>query len=270
MELKKLDGELLDRAINDRFDCVVENNRGKSTRRIYGSTHVSAYRGFYEDESNPTVVEFTGGIVSDSDSCRYIVDNTLDVMKIFSKNLKMLEVNSLEDLCNVITKTIYEYFGSEKVEGDLSIRVALSNEKKLSAFKNSKNAWCQERSIVVHQIFKMLGIESELVVSSIWLDGKMNKYGKPKMEAHAYNLIRFNGKTFLFDATLIDFSIDKEFNNSLICELPFEAFDQLINVPERKFRSFDGRDRVVVYNPLNRVTQCVDVGYFEDEDLPVM
>lgn len=269
-DLKILDGDLLKKTIEARFNEVVSLNRGKSTRRIFGSTHVSVYRGFYEDEIYPTIIEFAGGIDSESDSCRYFVDNTQDIMVVLSKQLKMVETNSLEDLCNAITQTIYEYFGSEKVEGDLLDRVVLSSEKKLSAFKNSKNAWCQERAVVAHQIFKMLGIESELVVSSIWLDGKMNKYNKPKLESHAYNLIRFNGKTFLFDATLIDFSINKTVNNSLICELPFDAFDQLINVPERQFRAIDGRNRVVVYNPSNSVTSCVDVGCCEKDDLPEM
>ena len=119
---------------------------------------------------------------------------------------------------------------------------------------------------MAHQIFTMLGLESELVISPIWLDERLRKDNSIKTEMHAFNMIRYNGKTFLFDSTLIDYSKPIEEQNSIVEILSDSAFDTLIGISKRSFSSRAGNFRTCVYNPKS-MQPCVFGETQQDSEL---
>lgn len=242
--------EELKNAIKSKYQKLEAMPVQPNERHIRPSISPVVYRNYIN--STGSDVQITGGMVDDIQY--YYVDNTCDIFEDFAKKVQRLKPNSIEDLFRYISSTIFEYIGGVEVEGSLDDRLGHIKEgenSKLSSFKDSKNAWCMERSVMAHQIFSMLGIESELVISPIWLDEKKRKDGTMRTEQHAFNLIRHNGKTYLFDATLIDFSKSVEEQTSIVEVLPSDVFDTLQGIPKRKFRGKAGNERSCVYNPKN-------------------
>ena len=203
--------------------------------------------------SKKSNVEITGGF-DDGEILSYRVDNTKEVFENFAAKVRENKPNSDGDFFWCVTQTIFDYIGGAEVVGGLEDRLGHLGEGKengLSSFKGSHHAWCMERSIMAHQIFKMLGLDAELVVSPIHLDGKIRKDGKIKTEQHAFNVVKVNGKTYLYDATLLDYEKPFEQQNCIVEILPETSYDDLRNINERKFKSKTGAIRTCRYNPKN-------------------
>lgn len=231
--------------VDERFNELQKNCN--SQRVCFPLSYGGVFRDFYEKEKNSPMIEFSGGI--DGEVCGYQVDNTKELVFRFIEKYKSSKCENIYDLCKIITSVIYDYIGGPNVVGTYQDRVDIANGERLSAFKNSQNAWCQERAVMAHQLFKMIGLDSELAMSQIWLDETITKKGNPKFEPHAYNLIKYDGVVYLFDATLVDYSKDENEHTSIVCELPLSAYDDLKNIPVRRFKSKDFRLRSCVYNP---------------------
>jgi len=244
-----LNEEELQKIINERFLELEFKVVKPNEKHIRPAISPVIYRNYIN--STQSDVQITGGF---DDVLFYYVDNTREIFENFINKLKQEQPNSLEDIFKSVSQTIFEYIGDIGVSGDLSNRLSHfqdDDKSKLSSFKGTRNAWCMERSVMAHQIFTMLGLESELVISPIWLDEKLRKDNSIKTEMHAFNMIRYNGRTFLFDSTLIDYSKPIEEQNSIVEILPETAFDTLNGISKRCFSSREGNIRSCVYNPKN-------------------
>ena len=243
--------EDLNKAIESKYQKLEAIEVSPKHKYIRPSIYPLVFRNYLNSSKNE--IQISGGIY-DCGIYSYCVDNTCDIFKEFAQNVQKNKLDSINDVLKAVSQTIFEYVGGLEVQGNLSDRLShLQNDEvgRLSSFKGSKNAWCMERAVMAHQIFSMLGMESELVISPIWLDEKKRKDGSMRTEQHAFNLIRHNGKTYLFDATLIDFSKSFEEQTSIVEVLPSETFDSLQNIPKRTLKGKDGRERSCVYNPQN-------------------
>ena len=242
--------EELKNAIESKYQKLEAKPVQPNERHIRPSISPVVYRNYIN--STGSDVQITGGMVDDIQY--YYVDNTCEVFENFANKVQQSKTNSIEELLKYVSSTIFEYIGGIEVDGNINDRLSHLQEgenSKLSSFKGSKNAWCMERAVMAHQIFSMLGIESELVISPIWLDEKKKKDGTMKTEQHAFNLIRHKGKTYLFDSTLIDFSKSFDEQTSIVEVLPSDVFDTLEDIPTRIFKGKNGQERKCVYNPKN-------------------
>ncbi len=191
----------------------------------------------------------------------YFFDATKDLILSLAEKLKQSGFDGdAETLCKIVSSVVFEYFGGREIVGTLEDRLshikdadylAEDENNKISAFKGSGNAWCMERATSAHQIFKFLGIDSEVVVSSILSDGNF--------EIHAFNMIKSDAGTILFDATMIDYSIKSEDYSSIVQMLPESSFDTLEGIEPRTLVSKTGGSRVCVINPNNLPARVVGI-----------
>ena len=210
--------------------------------RILSSPAV--YR-FALNDNESTIVVTSGP----DENYEYKFDDSEVFAKMLVDNIKELDVHDVEGLCVSVIKVVFDYFGSRIPKGTEQERLELieneminnpiiekSGEEevpyaRLSAFKNSKNAWCAERAAVIHQLFKILGVESQIVCSKI----ETIHNGESREEGHDFNMVRINGKTLVIDATLMNFVGEKDSDGKFISGdfepfievLPFESFDTL-------------------------------------------
>ena len=101
---------------------------------------------------------------------------------------------NVEQLMNAVSISCDSYFGSNyDYNGRMKILGAY-DICELGMFKGKNVAECVERATFCHSMFKMLGIDATLKYSEILYNGKNS--------IHAYNLLRVDGKTFIFDTSM--------------------------------------------------------------------
>lgn len=198
----------------------------------------------------------------------YYFDISEEIFNSLIDEIRKSDDNNIPNLCDSVSKVVFDYLGGREVKGTLKDRLshikdedALETGEKnyISSFKETGNAWCTERATIVHQLFKMLGVESEIIISPISVDGKN--------EHHAFNMIRGDKNTILIDATMIDYSKLEENYDSIVDVLPYDSFDTLKDVPERKFKGKNNEDRTCIINPKGTPLHIVNVGYYAEHGL---
>lgn len=248
--------------IEKRIDYLNKNETELSSNGIgyaikaYANEPV-AYRFFLHKDANEIMA-----VSSFASMYGYYFDITQEVAQMLLSEIKASDVSDIQQLCAAVSKVIFDYFGGRSVQGTLKDRlshikdedVLLDGEKNyISAFKGTGQAWCAERTAVAHQLFKILGIESQIVVSPVVVDGKP--------EYHAFNMIRGEENTILFDSTMIDYSQPEDNYDSIVEVLPLESFDKLNKISERIFMGKNGEERSCKINPKNVSMRIIDVGY---------
>ena len=242
---------------------VEKNKDGKSLSIKSFASEPVAYRFFLDENSNEIMA-----VNAINSMYGYYFDINEEIAEMLLKEIKNTDVKTIEDVCAVVSKVVFDYVGGRSVSGDIKDRLSRlkesdeldDNEKNsISAFKGSGNAWCSERSSIAHQLFKILGIESQIVVSPIEVDGKM--------EYHAFNMIRGDKTSIIFDSTMIDYSVPEEGYTSIVEVLPRDSFDTLNGISERRFQSRNGEKKSCVINPQNCKVRIVDVGYMDEKGL---
>ena len=183
----------LNKRISSSFGQVFDND-----------VQVIVNDGFYEDDQLATI----GNI----DELYEILNNKINENDDFATKMK------------IIYDMVTEYFGSFENSRDRlkyyksEDESFYSDEKnKVSDLKGKNSAMCVERAMVSQNLLKSLGINSFYKTSIIINNGRP--------VGHAFNLIEYNGKFYIFDAT-----IPMHINNRItpiITEIPKEAFDEL-------------------------------------------
>jgi hypothetical protein len=107
---------------------------------------------------------------------------------------------------------------------------------KVSNLKGMNAAMCVERAMVAQNLLRLLGIKSFYKCSGILKNDKK--------EVHSYNLVEFDGKYYVFDATMP--TLKDEEISPLVAEIPQEVFEELIKSRTREGMSIE----VSHYNPL--------------------
>lgn len=101
---------------------------------------------------------------------------------------------NVEQLMNAVSISCDSYFGSNyDYNGRMKILGAY-DICELGMFRGKNVAECVERAMFCHNMFKMLGLDATLKHSEIFYNGKNS--------IHAYNLLRVDGKNFIFDTSM--------------------------------------------------------------------
>lgn len=175
---------------------------------------------------NNVQVLVNDGIFGDTQPA--IIGNIDELYVILKEKLKNCDM-TFESLMVVIYNIVTEYFGTFE---NASIRTYnyKSTDKisstddigKVSDLKGKNAAMCVERAMVSHNLMKALGINSYYKASMIINNGKN--------EGHAYNIIEFNEKYYIFDATMPKLS--ENTITPIIAEIPKEVFDEITKANE--------------------------------------
>ena len=163
-----------------------------------------------------------------------------------------------EKVINSISRAVFEYIGGAKVQGNDFDRLALlkpdyeldDNEKnRISNFKGSKKAWCVERACLAHQLFKFLGIDSKIIMSTISNNGEN--------QIHSFNLIKLDNKSIIFDCSVMNPPDNNNEYNPIAYTLPPEVYDNNLtnieNLPIREITGLSGRQYKIIYDLQNRI-----------------
>lgn len=195
----------------------------------------SSFDGVFQDEQ----VLIGSGL--DYTPC--IIGDISDIYVMFGKNIAERQPHTFEDYAICMMKTIQEYFGdysnidermnnypdTDYIEDGIPIG-------KVSNLKGMNAAMCVERAMVAQNLLRLLGIKSFYKCSGILKNDKK--------EVHSYNLVEFDGKYYVFDATMP--TLKDEEISPLVAEIPQEVFEELIKSRTREGMSIE----VSHYNPL--------------------
>ncbi len=195
----------------------------------------SSFGGVFQDEQ----VLIGSGL--DYTPC--IIGDISDIYVMFGKNVAERQPHTFEDYAICMMKTIQEYFGdysnidermnnypdTDYIEDGIPIG-------KVSNLKGMNAAMCVERAMVAQNLLRLLGINSFYKCSGILKNDKK--------EVHSYNLVEFEGKYYIFDATMP--TLKDEEISPLVAEIPEEVFLEAVKSRTREGMSVE----VSHYNPL--------------------
>lgn len=250
--------------VSERIKTLLETEVQREPERYTQCHHIKpindqvmVYRTFLAEDGAQIIVNESWG------NCYgYCFDATEEVVAMAVAEIKNKQPKTIEELCAIVSKVVFDYFGGRTTEGTLKDRLShikgsdyleYGEHDNISAFKGTKHAWCSERTAVMHQIFKFLGIDSQIVVSPILNDGKA--------EYHSFVMIRGENQTIMLDPTMIDYSQPEEGYTSIVQYLPYEAFETLEGLKERKFTSKEGTPRLCVYNPNKSNVKIINIDF---------
>ena len=162
---------------------------------------------------------------------------------LFGKNVAERQPHTFEDYSICMMKTIQDYFGDysnidERMDNypDLDYIQDGLPMGKVSDLRGKNSAMCVERAMVAQNVLKLFGINSFYKCSGI--------IKNDKKEVHAYNVVEFDGKYYIFDATMP--TVKDEEISPLVAEIPQEVFEELIKTRTREGISVE----VSHFNPL--------------------
>ena len=238
------------KSIEDQYEPEFYNLKsGYKMWELFKPDHLIANRCFFTEDRHKIYIGCGIG-----DQFCYYCDANEDLLSMFIQEVKNKQIKTREELCKTVSKVVSDYYGGIDTLGTTKDRLShikcdddldLDNNEKnyLSSFKGTQNAWCVERAIATHQLFLMLGAESEIVDTDVIVDGKT--------ENHALNMVRIGGQTLLIDNAMIDYKQLEESNgeySGIVQILPPESFDTFEGVEERRFFGKEGQERSCVYS----------------------
>ena len=166
-----------------------------------------------------------------------------DAYDILENKLSKSKNNEFEDLMRYIAETVQEYFGdysnvSSRLENypDEDDVLLFSQERgKASDLQGKNAAACVERAMLSQNLLKYIserlpGLESYFKETGIEMQRGEDK---PKREAHAFNLISYNGKYYIFDSTIPKGTKDNL--QPIVAEIPEHVFTAMIESPREGY-----------------------------------
>ena len=223
--LKRLEksGEKVTERILDLGDGKTRVIHGKIGATKFGSWGIGGMLSSDKEYiSSNILINVKGGMFGD------IVDTTMgdcyEAYEMLIEKLKKIEKPSFEAVMKAVYETTADYFGGvETVDpAEREAYYAELGDKeeigKVSDLKGKNLAACVERAALSQNLLKFLGFEAIIKQSQIDNDNKH--------ELHAYNLVAYNGKYYIFDAT-IPRCEEKGEVTPIITEIPKEVFDTL-------------------------------------------
>lgn len=171
---------------------------------------------------------------------RYVqLGDVKDAYNILESKLSDLSNIEFEDVMRYIAETVQEYFGDYSNVSDRLKNYPVEDEVKdfslergkASDLQGKNAAMCVERAMLSQNLLKyisekLIGLESYFKETGIEIQGEE---GKPKREAHAFNLVSYNGKYYIFDATIPKGTKDNL--QPIVAELPEHVFTSLVESP---------------------------------------
>lgn len=200
--------------------------------RIAGG-YLSSFDGSFTDELIAIQIGL-GDIINTK------IGDITDAYELLKSKISSVDIDDIFDLTSAVLETVNEYFnGFSDIDSRMSYYYTLDDDEsqnnKISNLKGSGAAMCVERSALAQNLLKSLGINSIFKTSTIIKNGNN--------ECHSYNLIEFNDKYYIFDASIPSLIDDKI--NPLVAEIDKDTFT-LLSTP---IYDFGISTTVSHYNP---------------------
>lgn len=201
----------------------------------------SSYDGVFD---NNVQVILNDGIFGDIQ--RATIGNIDELYAILQEEIKTSD-GTFYSIMNIVYKIVTNYFGTfeniSKRSGNYKTDDERENDDEIgnvSSLKGQNAGMCVERAMVSQNLLKFLGIESYYKASTIINNGKT--------EGHAYNVIKYDNKCYIFDATMPRL-MDNEIT-PIITEIPEEVFNAIIKPVEEPLQDTSLPVQVDYYNPI--------------------
>ena len=240
--------------VYDKGKYLIQHPRTKSYLRVgyIGLNHmpsgmgiggqISAYSESFEEDD---MVNVENGFAD----IRYItIGDVSEAYDIFEAVIAERQPKGFFEICECVMETITRYFGDySNVQARRSFLPDETSGKTgtVADFAHKNAGICIERSMLAQNLLRQIGIESTFKSA-----GFINNNGKA--DAHAFNLIKYCGRYYIFDSTqptLRDGVI-----SPIVAEIPEDVYNAMIQ-PIGMGVSV----RVSHYNPL--MSQDYDVIY---------
>ena len=196
----------------------------------------STFGGIFKDE----VALLESGLID----IRYVqLGDVQDAYNILASKLSRFSNIGFEDAMRYVAETVQEYFGDysnvssrlENYPDEDEVEYFSLERGKASALQGKNAAMCVERAMLSQNLLKYIsgklpGLESYFKETGI----DIQKEGeKPKREAHAFNLVSFNEKYYIFDSTIPKGTKDNL--HPIVAELPKHVFTALVEKPREGY-----------------------------------
>ena len=159
-----------------------------------------------------------------ADEVNLTMGDCTEAYKTLIRRIQKLENVDFENMMKEIYMTTKDFFGGiEKVDAEERKYFYLhlgdmGEEGKVSDLKGRNIAACVERAALSQNLLKFLGFDSVYKVSQVT--------NGDSTEVHAYNLVSYEGKYYIFDSTIP--SIDEKGEvTPIITEISKEEFEKL-------------------------------------------
>ena len=171
---------------------------------------------------------------------RYVqLGDIKDAYTILDNKISKLTNIGFEDVMRYIAETVQEYFGDysnvssrlENYPDEDEVEMFSKERGKASDLQGKNAAMCVERAMLSQNLLKYVseklpGLDSYFKATGIEIQRDEDK---PKREAHAFNLVSYNGKYYIFDATIPKGTKDNL--QPIVAELPEHVFTSLVESP---------------------------------------
>ena len=175
---------------------------------------------------------------------RYVqLGDVKDAYNILDSKLSGLSNMEFEDVMRCIAETVQEYYGDysnvsirlENYPDEDKVDIFSVERGKASDLQGKNAAMCVERAMLSQNLLKYIsdklpGMESYFKETGIEIQREGDK---PKREAHAFNLVSFNGKYCIFDSTIPKGTKDNL--QPIVAELPENVFTSLVESPREGY-----------------------------------
>lgn len=168
------------------------------------------------------------------------VEDAYDILK---NKLSKSGKNEFEDCMKYIAETVQEYFGDysnvgsrlENYPDEDDVNIFSMERGKVSDLRGKNAAMCVERAMLSQNLLKYVaeklpGLESYFKETGIEIQ---KEEGKTKTEAHAFNLVSYNGKYYIFDATIPKGTKDNL--QPIVAEIPENVFTSMVESPREGY-----------------------------------
>lgn len=264
-KLKQLDNKGIE-AFAKYYQSVLSSQEDLSSKPIGANCLCGGVRisGLKSAEHNFLTQSSIIALVSSFDMIYCTTGDMSNAYRMIIEELQGKENIDFFEATKLVFETVQKYFGNtSKFDTRLEYfpdedEVAFEGKErgKISDLEGKNVAACVERAALSHNLMKMLGIDSTYKMSGI-LNGK-------EREAHAYNLVKYNDKAYIFDAT-IPRGLENGEITPLITEIPQEAYEKMCNGEARIGCSVHAE----YYCPLSERNRSItyDAGHMQKKEL---
>lgn len=164
------------------------------------------------------------------------IKEAYDILENKLSNFKKFE---FEDIMRYIAETVQQYFGDYSNVGNRLANYPDEDEVeyfslergKASDLQGKNAAMCVERAMLSQNLLKYIseklsGLETYFKETGIEIQREDDE---PKREAHAFNLVSYDGKYYIFDSTIPRGTKDNL--QPIVAELPKNVFASLVESP---------------------------------------
>lgn len=196
----------------------------------------STFGGIFKDE----VALLESGILD----LRYVQIGDVKYAEDILKNkLSNSKNSSFEDLMKYVAETVQEYFGDysnissrlENYPDEDEVEYFSLERGKASDLQGKNAAMCVERAMLSQNLLKYIseklpGLKSYFKETGIEIQRDEEKM---RREAHAFNLVSYNGNHYIFDSTIPKGT--KENLQPLVAKVPEHVFTSLVESPRQGY-----------------------------------